>query len=382
MNDLTYEQKKAYLQDAIERKKKTSSHNTDVADWGEIVDGFFRSGSKKPFDVSFYDRMRQRGTDSVEMAKEDKKQAIADHILGRNMKRQEEQDAYSKSRDEIADQRYADSLDYGKGRDTIKDDQWEKQFNKKTSLKGADKPFELKIDGMGRAIVFDKRDGTIKNASEARELIQSGQVEDKRSDGPMQPRPGESKPEFNARVKEKYQKEKAPTETQAKALSQHHRLKDAERLFSKVGDTISEDSWNKLEQQVAQDRLWDTTAGQLIEGLTPIKRDKDSDILSSDEQQILQGQRQWSEAFVRSTSGAVIGERELTDEEVGQKSAAAMKIFFPQRGDSPAVIERKRAARKNAMESVQMKTGKLPDTTKVINGIKYQKVDGGWKRIN
>jgi hypothetical protein len=241
--------------------------------------------------------------------------------------------------------------------------------------------YEMKLDDYGIPIVHDKQTGEIKRGwgavptelkPAAEKLSKEGkqgkekltsQPETRPSspkggkddEGPLQRRPGESKAEYNERIKAKYQEGKSATESQAKSSAQYQKLVDAEAALAKSGG-ISQKSLEALDRQNKQDNLWNTGLGNLVEATGIVRRDKDSDILTPQEQVALQAQRQWADSYVRNTSGAVVGERELTDQEVGDRSAAAMKTFFPQVGDSPEVIKRKEQARQAAMQSVYSMT--------------------------
>lgn len=200
---------------------------------------------------------------------------------------------------------------------------------------------------------------------------------------PLRPQPGETRPEFKARVTKKYKGKKPPTEGQGKANAQYTRMQDAAKQLDEVGD-ISQKSLIALKQQQTQNALWDSPGGMLLEATGITRRDQDSDILTPDEQIALQAQRVWAEAFVRSTSGAVIGEKELTDEEVGEKTVGIMKTYFPQLGDSPATIKRKKDSRAIAMKSVgekgtlkkdKPKEPKQRAVTRVSNGKETREID-------
>lgn len=70
---------------------------------------------------------------------------------------------------------------------------------------------------------------------------------------------------------------------------------------------------------------------------------------SSERQQALQAQRDWVRAKLRKESGAVIAEQEMEDE---------IRTYFPQIGDSDAVILQKARARKTAYDAMKMGAGK------------------------
>jgi len=75
-----------------------------------------------------------------------------------------------------------------------------------------------------------------------------------------------------------------------------------------------------------------------------------TNVMSSNDRQLYrQAQVDWVTANLRKESGAVIGQDEL-ETEIGK--------YFPQIGDGPAVIERKRKSRENAMQGMVVSAGK------------------------
>lgn len=71
-------------------------------------------------------------------------------------------------------------------------------------------------------------------------------------------------------------------------------------------------------------------------------------VLGEDDQQVLQAQRDWARAKLRKESGAVIGPQEMADE---------IRTYFPQPGDSEAVIKQKAEARKQAASQMRTAAG-------------------------
>jgi hypothetical protein len=109
-------------------------------------------------------------------------------------------------------------------------------------------------------------------------------------------------------------------------------------------------------------------------------------LTSPEFQQAEQAQRDFINAILRRESGAVISDSEFDN---------ARKQYFPQPGDSEAVLKQKAANRKNAIAGVARSAGPAytpPDTsnyltgdspddavTKVINGVTYtQDANGEW----
>lgn len=94
-----------------------------------------------------------------------------------------------------------------------------------------------------------------------------------------------------------------------------------------------------------------------------------------------QAQRQFTEARLRKESGAAINDAEY------EKDA---RTYFAVPGDSPKTLEQKRKARGEVLESLKISSGRAyqeyygdegpPQTeTKVVNGVTYRKVKGGWQ---
>lgn len=93
-------------------------------------------------------------------------------------------------------------------------------------------------------------------------------------------------------------------------------------------------------------------------------------------------QNSWIESFLRDASGAAIPHSER---------ASYAQIYFPQKGDSPEAVANKAALRAQKQDSARIaagvETGHGPaDTagapqTKVVNGVTYKKVPGGWQEV-
>ena len=76
-------------------------------------------------------------------------------------------------------------------------------------------------------------------------------------------------------------------------------------------------------------------------------------VSGADVQKYRQAQADWVRAKLRKESGAVIGPQEMQDE---------IKTYFPQPGDSFAVIEQKRVSRLNAQKQFEMMAGPGADS--------------------
>lgn len=72
--------------------------------------------------------------------------------------------------------------------------------------------------------------------------------------------------------------------------------------------------------------------------------------MQSDEyQQVRQAQEDWVRAKLRKESGAVIGEEEMNSE---------IRLYFPQPGDSQAVIDQKKKSRQQALDGMRLQAGR------------------------
>lgn len=170
---------------------------------------------------------------------------------------------------------------------------------------------------------------------------------------------------------------KRPTEGQFKAATFAKRLEEAEGVF----DALEQKGYDptSLKEQ-ATGKL----SGIFGEGV------KGEDLKS-----LQQAQRNFINAVLRRESGAAIAPSEF-------ESAAAQ--YFPQSGDTPEILAQKRRNRQIALAGLQAEgqpaiglietaqrglipqaqTQAQPQTqtqpqTKVINGVTYRKVDGGWE---
>ena len=103
-----------------------------------------------------------------------------------------------------------------------------------------------------------------------------------------------------------------------------------------------------------------------------------SNVARSDERQkYRQAQEDWVRAKLRKESGAVIADEEMDRE---------IRVYFPQLGDSDAVIEQKKAARQISIEAMEKAsgpsyekptTGKKVVRTGMLNGNKVVQYDDG-----
>jgi len=126
--------------------------------------------------------------------------------------------------------------------------------------------------------------------------------------------------------------EKALTEDQSKATGFSKRMIEASKILDPLDYS-------------------DAAKPGVVEGfMGPVIGKTLTNVMSSNDRQLYrQAQVDWVTANLRKESGAVIGQDEL-ETEIGK--------YFPQIGDGPAVIERKRKSRENAMQGMVVSAGK------------------------
>ena len=264
-----------------------------------------------------------------------------------------------------------------------------KQMRADGKNKSREDEWVFKMDSNGRPVKMNKRTGEI--------ITGKGPKRGPRApagpDSPPERRDGENKEQYKARLQvwtaQQREKDRPMTEGQGKAAGQMIKMQGASKATGN-DYRISAKGWDDMDTQAAQNEYWDTAPGRALEATGVTRRDKESEILDEKDQQKMAARRAWADAYVRSTSGAVVGERELSSEEFGDKSAGAMDTYMPQRGDSEATIKRKRQMREDAEKSVMVRT--KPGTVDVeettptptpapqaetyvvreINGVKYK----------
>lgn len=132
---------------------------------------------------------------------------------------------------------------------------------------------------------------------------------------------------------------KGLTEAQAKATSFLGQMRAAETTLG----GISKDQSSLAEQ------------ANVAAAATPFN------VLASPQgQQIRQAQEQWSEAFLRFKTGAAATEAEVKRN---------VRTFFPQMGDSPAVIKQKERMREQAVADIAIVAGKGAEKAEVVPSI-------------
>jgi hypothetical protein len=91
----------------------------------------------------------------------------------------------------------------------------------------------------------------------------------------------------------------------------------------------------------------------------PVSRFVGNSIMSEGGQLYRQAQEDWVRSKLRRESGAVIGEDEMARE---------IQVYFPQPGDTPAVIEQKRQARAVAVTAMRQAAGRAGATVPQTGG--------------
>ena len=136
-----------------------------------------------------------------------------------------------------------------------------------------------------------------------------------------------------------------------------------------------------FDRMEAAERTLDGLAGQGAQNLSLMERGMtragvpEGYALSAPSQQVLQAQRDWVRAKLRLESGAVIGDEEMAEE---------IRTYFPQPGESEAVIAQKRQSRAQAMEQVRTQGGRA---IAAPSGIPQSAADAGidpdlWKYMS
>jgi hypothetical protein len=121
--------------------------------------------------------------------------------------------------------------------------------------------------------------------------------------------------------------EKPPTQGQLTADTFHARARAASEVIDEIEDTAGVDTWNGI-----YPNFWRSEEGQAY----------------------AQAQNQWIEAYLRKDSGAAIGKEEY---------ANAARSYFPQPGDNPKTLARKRKARGEIENSLAIQgTGRSRST--------------------
>jgi hypothetical protein len=129
---------------------------------------------------------------------------------------------------------------------------------------------------------------------------------------------------------------KSPTEGQSKSATFYSQMRNANKVFESLKDYDPSSIGSQFETSIAGGGV-----GNML--------------VSPASQQAKQAQNQWAEAFLRIKTGAAANQDEIKNN---------VQTFFPQVGDSPAVIAQKALARKQAEEDVAQMT-QNPEETKM-----------------
>lgn len=112
--------------------------------------------------------------------------------------------------------------------------------------------------------------------------------------------------------------------------------------------TRAAESHNILKELESEENLTRLAAGQAANNMPLVGRFVGSRVMTPEAQRIDQAQRNFVNAVLRQESGAVIADSEF---------ANAQKQYFPQPGDTPAVIEQKRKNRETVIRGFQRLAG-------------------------
>lgn len=155
-------------------------------------------------------------------------------------------------------------------------------------------------------------------------------------------------------------KDKGLNDSQSKALLFSNRMEEADKIIADLSMAGTNASIPGM--------MNNGNANSIINTFAP-----------ADQQQLAQAKRNFLNAVLRRESGAVIGPSEFANGD---------RQYFPQIGDSKAVIEQKAANRKAAIDGIKAEIPRGysgPDrratpaaTTKVLNGKTYINVNGKW----
>lgn len=179
------------------------------------------------------------------------------------------------------------------------------------------------------------------------------------------------------------------TEGQAKAFMFGNRALEADRIISGMVDKNGEPTYSPMAINAKES----ASNVPLVGGALGYVANK---AIGENEQKVEQAQRDFINAVLRQESGAVIADAEFNN---------ARKQYFPQPGDSKAVIEQKRQNRQRAIEGFKVgagpasgmigdapntvQTDSLPDPAQYPGavmrddqtGMRYQSDGKSWRRL-
>lgn len=129
------------------------------------------------------------------------------------------------------------------------------------------------------------------------------------------------------------------TESQANSLNYANRMLESHKILTGLEDTLSGAAIAGLATKEGASRAWGVGGALGAAG---------NAMLSADQQKYEQAQRDFVNAVLRKESGAVISDEEFDN---------AKKQYFPQPGDSAAVLEQKRQNRARAIQGISAGAG-------------------------
>lgn len=130
-------------------------------------------------------------------------------------------------------------------------------------------------------------------------------------------------------------KEEKLTEGQALATGFYSRMSDSNKILEKLEEKGAYPSWG-------------TAAAGAIPFVGDVAKNVAMRISGPEVQQYQQAAENWVRANLRRESGAAIGVDEMANE---------IRNYFPQPGDSPAVIKQKQEARRRVTEAMRIQSG-------------------------
>ena len=202
------------------------------------------------------------------------------------------------------------------------------------------KRLELESSARGQNITMRGQDLTASTAAAGQAITQTGQRladERARSEGALNrgvTQRGQDLADERARAAAA--QAKAPTESQARANLFGTRAQEADRILRSLENNVAPVA-GAIKESMANVPLVGGLAGAIMNELMP-----------EDYQKVEQAQRDFVNAVLRVESGAVINPDEFKN---------AKKQYFPQPGDSAAVIEQKRKNRETAIAGLRTMSG-------------------------
>ena len=194
---------------------------------------------------------------------------------------------------------------------------------------------------------------------------------------------GEAKAKLQAQAAAKRQQTKPPTESQTKAAHALGVMRKANEAYDRMVKDIGGEAkmpsrtsgWYEFQKMLNESPSATTVMGLMSKSkATPAMKRQ------------IQSELEFLAAKLRKESGAAINVGEYISE--GSQ-------YFPRTMDDSKTLQEKNASRKTILGQMELDAGSAPvvkafqpdyakssgPETKVINGITYQKVNGGWKKV-